>query len=463
MQRAWKSVVAFSLAVWIVPADTIAREYVAEIGAFGGVLAQDDELSQVPDQELGDSSPLAGGRLGLLINDQVGWYADVFHSWVNTVRLEGNTGTWHYRTGFDFYGPELWDRAPLYLALGGGLARMHFDTADKTVNRPLASLGIGQRIALGSSFALRWELRGDYAFEDTEDFVEKELLHFGAHAGISWLLGTYSPDTDGDGVRDRKDRCPGTPFGAIVDMNGCPIDTDHDGVPDGIDRCPTTPPGWPVDASGCPTDADADGVADGRDMCPSTPAGAVVDADGCPLDGDGDGVPDGLDRCPDTAPGVRVDPRGCSKDTDQDGVPDGIDQCPDTPAGTKVDATGCPEVAKLFEEEKQELVLEGVEFETNSATLRPVSQAVLNRVAESMRAWPEVRVEIGGHTDSRGSDAHNLDLSRRRAESVREYLVAAGVAPSQLATQGYGESAPIADNATEDGRNRNRRVELKKL
>jgi outer membrane protein OmpA-like peptidoglycan-associated protein len=463
MRSVLTSAASLCLAIALVTSSSHAKEYVGEIGGFGGVLIPDDELSGVPDQELGDSSPLAGGRIGFLFNDQVGWFADVFHAWVGTVRPQGDTGTWDLRTGFDFYGPELWDRAPLFLALGGGVERLEFDAGNKTIHRPLASLGLGQRIGLGSNFALRWEVRGDYAFEDTEDFVEKELLHFGAHAGISWLFGAYSPDTDADGVKDRKDRCPNTPRGAIVDMKGCPVDTDGDAVPDGLDKCPTTPRGWPVDASGCPTDADGDGVPDGRDRCADTPTGAVVDADGCPLDGDGDGVPDGIDKCPDTKAGVRVDARGCARDTDQDGVPDGVDECPDTPLGTKVDPTGCPEVAKLFEEEKTELILEGVEFETNRAELRPVSQAVLNRVAESLRAWPEIRVEIGGHTDSRGSDSHNLELSRQRAESVREYLVAAGVSASQLTTKGYGETKPAAENATAEGRERNRRVELKKI
>ncbi len=89
------------------------------------------------------------------------------------------------------------------------------------------------------------------------------------------------------------------------------VDTDGDGVPDDQDQCPGTPAGVPVDARGCPIDSDGDGVPDYRDKCPGTPRGAAVDEDGCPSDDDGDGVPNHRDKCPDTRPGARVDKDGC--------------------------------------------------------------------------------------------------------------------------------------------------------
>lgn len=151
-------------------------------------------------------------------------------------------------------------------------------------------------------------------------------------------------------------------------------------------------------------------------------------------------------------------------DTDGDGVPDRIDRCPDTPRGTKVDATGCPIKEKaLFEHGKKSLILEGVNFVTDSAELTAESRTRLDRVAASLRDWPDVKVEVGGHTDSVADPAYNMDLSQRRAESVRQYLIDKGISPSRLTAKGYGETRPIATNDTAEGRAKNRRVELTKL
>jgi len=205
-------------------------------------------------------------------------------------------------------------------------------------------------------------------------------------------------------------------------------------------------------------------VPDGVDACPRTPEGAEVDSRGCPSDRDRDGVPDGIDQCPDTPRGATVDAKGCPMDSDNDGVYDGIDYCPDTPADRKVDSRGCPEGLKpdVFEGKKK-LVLEGVNFETNSAKLTPDSLKILDRVVLALQDWPHVRVEIGGHTDSIGSDSHNLSLSQARADSVRDYLVSQGIDDSRLVAKGYGETDPIDDNKTSEGRARNRRVELTKI
>jgi outer membrane protein OmpA-like peptidoglycan-associated protein len=248
-------------------------------------------------------------------------------------------------------------------------------------------------------------------------------------------------------------------------------DSDGDGVMDGFDKCPDTRKGLKVDQNGCPMDSDNDGVLDGVDQCPDTPRGAKVDSRGCSIDSDGDGVADNLDKCPDTPHGTRVNKDGCPvvEDSDGDGVPDDKDKCPDTPRGTKVDAQGCVLVAAaaaapaLLPEAKKSLVLEGVNFDTNSSHLKAESAATLDKVAEGLKGNPDVRVEIGGHTDAQGDDAHNMQLSRDRANSVRAYLLDKGVSPVQLEAKGYGETHPIADNKTAAGRARNRRVELKRL
>lgn len=165
--------------------------------------------------------------------------------------------------------------------------------------------------------------------------------------GVNFVFGNRK-DADRDGVIDRKDKCPDTPLGVIVDRKGCPVDTDGDGVPDYLDKCPNTPPEAysSIDQNGCPIDTDGDGVPDYLDKCPNTPKEAIgfVDKNGCPLDTDGDGVPDYLDKCSNTLAGVKVDSIGCPLDTDGDGVPDYLDLCPNTPAAAKgfIDKNGCP-------------------------------------------------------------------------------------------------------------------------
>jgi len=234
-----------------------------------------------------------------------------------------------------------------------------------------------------------------------------------------------------------------------------------DGVFNGIDQCPDTPAGATVDAEGCPTDSDGDGVFDGTDQCPDTPAGATVDAQGCPTDSDGDGVFDGIDQCPDTPTGATVDAQGCPMDGDGDGVFDGIDKCPDTPPGTTVNSQGC-EV--MFKEGVRTLVLKDVNYASDSAELTAASRSFLDTVYVGLsEVAMDATVEIAGHTDSTGSRAHNLDLSKRRAEAARQYLISKGIDPARMTAKGYGPDEPVADNSTPDGRAMNRRVELRRL
>jgi len=320
------------------------------------------------------------------------------------------------------------------------------------------NLGGGLRWYLTESIGLRGDLR--WVSTDVNGPIRRQE-NWETSLGVLWAFGGKTPgDADGDGVLDRRDKCPDTPRGARVDEDGCPKDSDGDGVYDGIDKCPDTKPGVPVDASGCPRDSDRDGVHDGLDKCPDTPGGAEVDADGCPKDSDGDGVYDGLDKCPDTPRGAVVNAKGCPKDSDGDGVYDGLDKCPDTKRGVKVDETGC---AILFEKDQANLVLEGVKFEFDSDQLTADSKTVLDGVAASLQDWKEIRIEVAGHTDSKGRDAYNLNLSQKRAESVRRYLIEQGVNGSRVVAKGYGETQPVADNATDRGRSENRRVELRKV
>lgn len=188
-------------------------------------------------------------------------------------------------------------------------------------------------------------------------------------------------------------------------------------------------------------------------ICPNTVEAAEPEPE-VPGDADGDGVTDDKDRCPSTPAGAKVDAKGCELDSDGDGVVDSKDACPGTPRGAKVDAKGC-------EIKKKAISLTGILFRHDSAELKSESVAVLNATAETLRANPGVNVEIAGHTDSQGDATYNQGLSQKRANAVRNYLISQGVNGSRLSASGYGETQPVANNTTSEGRAQNRRVELR--
>ena len=300
-------------------------------------------------------------------------------------------------------------------------------------------------------------------------FRERDQLEFGNHyaatIGLQYALGGKEHDQDLDKVRDWLDKCPNTPLGCRVDANGCPTDADGDGVCDGVDQCPNTLRGCKVDAKGCPIDADGDGVCDGLDQCPDTPAGTLVDAKGCPDDEDADKVRNEDDKCPGTPHGCVVDASGCPVDSDHDGVCDGLDQCPNTPAGLKVDAKGCP--VEVIEKETElmdtgMIRLENVHFQTDKWDVQPEDTLRIMEVGQVLRSWPDLKVEIGGHTDSRGSARHNQGLSQKRAQSVLSYLTTRfpDVKPERFTVKGYGPDRPIVPNTSAANMARNRRVEF---
>lgn len=252
---------------------------------------------------------------------------------------------------------------------------------------------------------------------------------------------------------DGESAVVGAVIGAAVGAIFCGgEDSDGDGVLDAYDQCPGTPPGEPVDAVGCEFDDDGDGVPNGKDQCPDTPAGTPVNSNGCPLDDDGDGVPNNRDRCPGTPAGATVNADGCA-DTDGDGVFDYRDQCPNTPAGVAVNNNGC--------ELEQNYRLQGVTFEFDSAKLTAEAEARLNDDVQILLRHSDLMVEIAGHTDSVGPESYNEGLSLRRAQSVKDYLVGKGANAANLTVKGYGESDPVATNDTEAGRAQNRRVEFR--
>jgi OmpA-OmpF porin, OOP family len=273
--------------------------------------------------------------------------------------------------------------------------------------RPFVTAGIGCEKVDIRAFSARWD-RG-----------------YNAGGGLRWFLSRhFEMRMDG--------RFVWTPVGGVIDAAQKNLEGTF-GV------------GW-VFGSGRP-----------RASAPAAPAARAPDTDS-----DGDGVYDRTDRCPNTPKGWPVDRWGCPLDSDGDGVPDGADDCPGTPRGVKVDGRGCALPVALIQilREKKAVVLEGVEFDNDKDTLRPVSLTTLDEVAASLKDWPDVRIEVQGHCSDPGTAEHNMDLSQRRAAAVKAYLVSRGLDASRLEAKGYGESKPIASNKTEAGRQLNRRVEL---
>jgi OOP family OmpA-OmpF porin len=440
-----------------------------ELGAYMGSSHPDSYNPLDP-----ENGTLYGGRVGYFFTER--WSVEGSFQFFGTegkaagqkVDVDLNAlrvnGLMNFRAGKKFR----W-----FLTLGLGSEGVKADDLDISEKDFGLNAGGGGRWYFGKQrhFALRADAR--WIQVDVGGDIDATQSNYEGTGGILWSFGGGPPpDSDSDGVPDKKDTCAYTPKGAVVDAAGCPQDSDGDKVYDGLDKCANTQRGWAVDSAGCPADADGDGVADMVDKCPATPKEVKVDATGCPTeDSDGDGIWDGGDRCPSTPKGVKVDPVGCPMDADGDGVWDGDDKCSSTPKGTKVDATGCPAPAEppppppapVIPESHQPLVLEGVTFAKNSADLTPESSVVLDRVAASLKEHPEVRLEIGGHTDSNGSPEHNKQLSEARAASVRTYLVNKGVPGGQLTTKGYGSQRPVADNNTDAGRALNRRVELSRI
>lgn len=235
-------------------------------------------------------------------------------------------------------------------------------------------------------------------------------------------------------------------------FNGCP-DSDNDGIEDAKDDCPNE--AGLAEFNGCP-DSDGDGVADNADDCP-TVAGLKA-LNGCP-DADSDGVADNVDDCPnEKGPAAN---KGCPwPDTDGDGVLDKDDQCPNE-AGT-VANNGCPEVDPTPEVMKQlNEYARTILFDTGKASFKKESMEVLAAMTAIFKEYPQADFSINGHTDSVGSKSTNQLLSERRANAVRDYLIANGIDAERLSAAGFGEDYPIASNSTRNGRKENRRVEVK--
>ena len=206
---------------------------------------------------------------------------------------------------------------------------------------------------------------------------------------------------------------------------------------------------WPA------VDMDGDGVFDRIDHCPNTKKGCVVDTYGCDTDADGDGVCDGLDRCPDTPNRTRVDEHGCP------GGASAAATLPPARPAAPPPATSPPSPMESQLLETGTIRLENVYFETGSAKLLPESETTLREAGLTVEKYPYLKIEIQGHTDTRGSNRSNLRLSQGRAESVRAYLLDHfQLRRENLIAKGYGEARPETEEHNDEELLRNRRVEL---
>ena len=433
-----------------------------------------------------NSDPTGKDEWGLTATVSGGWYLadpgeNIQSSWAlnprigysltRNLHLEGHTGWmqagtrgWGYR--YDAFTPRL-DLLVLirpdlpvipYLAGGPGMYWVRVYRSEDSQQQEelegsnlgnyknpdsdlLLNIGPGILIPLAGGMALRFDARFIYTLGqepyagNTDQFSNLELT-----AGFMFRAAERNRDSDGDSIYDKVDTCAMEveDFDDFQDGDGCPEwDNDNDGIADDVDQCATRredQDGF-QDDDGCPElDNDGDRIPDLNDRCPNHPEDmdGFQDEDGCEdSDNDGDGLPDALDSCP-------FDPEIYNGFQDDDG-------CPDESA---------PEIERFTG------VIHGVNFEVNSDEITVGSYRILNEAAAVLVKYPELRIEVQGHTDSDGSDESNFELSDRRAESVVRYMSGRGVDAGRLTWMGYGESRPLVANESSEGKAINRRVEF---
>ena len=320
-----------------------------------------------------------------------------------------------------------------------GLEREGFFPSTETSRTVFGGLGFS--IYLSNKLAIN--LQSTYRSMNENDGFD----HLQHNLGIS--LGFGSNDSDKDGVSDKKDKCPTVP--GLKKYEGCP-DTDGDGIIDKDDKCPEVK--GLEEFNGC-LDSDNDGIPDPEDACPNKKGNNEMS--GCP-DSDGDSVPDNIDKCIDKS-GPKEN-EGCPwPDTDGDGVNDNEDLCKDE-KGT-LENNGCPELSEEIVKTLNEFGSR-INFPANSFQIigRKTIENLMN-IKKLLDENTDGNLIIEGYASSDGDDQYNVQLSLKRAQAVKDYLIKLGVAAERLEVKGYGEENPLEDNESSEGRAVNRRVQFK--
>ena len=409
------------------------------------------------------NTALFGLRLGMTFGDMIGVEIEggvlptedrnlVYDLWLGTVRG-------HVIAQFRAENPDN-ALVPFVVAGAGGLFSVKSDKPERIAEEEDFYFygGVGAKYRVENGWGLRFDARAlgvpsskNESLGLDSEFLVSVYKEFGrAEKVVEEELPPPPPvdeDPDKDGISGSADQCPNDPEDAdgFQDDDGCPDgDNDGDGIPDGSDQCPMDPEdadGF-KDDDGCPDpDNDGDGIADATDQCPleAEDADGFQDEDGCPdPDNDGDGVLDAADQCQDKA-----ETKNGFQDTD--GCPDEL-----PPAVRKYSGT-----------------VKGINFKTNSAVILATSNKVLNGAVKVLNDYPELKIEIQGHTDDVGDNEANYSLSDARAASVRNYFLAKGIGDDRITSKGFGETVPTVDIEGLKGaklktaRAANRRVEFK--
>ncbi len=403
----------------------VPEKGMGEIGIYGGVFfaSKNHELFG-PDIDLPDQGwkpyKLANPDIGLRAGYYpIKWVGVEVEGGVIPLALEDGSGT---AMGYTVRGHvvgqlAMWSIVP-FAVLGAGALGVSSDQSlvGDDVD-PSLHFGVGAKVYLNRYTMLRLDVRDNVTYQQGVDANFRDLGNVELLLGLSVTLGR--------------------------------------------EKAEVAEPEPEPEPEPAPSDRDGDGFLDELDACPDEPG---VEPDGCPIkDSDGDGILDPDDKCPDE-PGVE-EYQGCPiPDTDGDGILDPDDKCveePETKNGYE-DADGCPD--EVPEEVKKFTgVIEGIYFDTNKDTIKPNSERILNRALKVLKDYPDIRLGISGHTDSRGKYDHNMDLSRRRAESVKNWFVGKGIDSSRFTTEGFGPDQPVDTNDTSAGRAKNRRIEFKLL